>query len=806
MSREPESDDARIPAALRSALLHDLPDVLYSLDAKGCFTWLSPNVASIFGYRADELLGTEAIRLYVRPEERAEIVERIRRARGRAVRAEAEMRRGDGQTMWTAIYACAQFNADGRFSGIIGAIRDITEIWQTRKTLEDSEDRFRRLSDVATEAICIHYQGKIIDMNKAFETLFAYPREELLTMWAWDVIDPRDIPLAKSMVAQQYEAPYEVRGVRKDGSVFPMEIHSKHSWMGEKSVRVTSIRDLTQSKRTEARVSLLSQAVEQSPVAVAVVGGDGLVQYVNSAHAAITGHPGAEVPGMALAALYPGEARGVQADLWQSLLSRGEWRGEIRVRRRDGKYQWQDVYASKVATPGEDTPHYLLQIEDITIRKEQERRLQHQALFDGLTDLPNRVQALERLGHEIDQARGRGRKVALLFVDLDEFKAINDSLGHEYGDELLVLASERLRQAAGSLGAVARFGGDEFLVIIGDLPDDEAARGVAAGIIERFSHPFTISRRELVATASIGLAVYPDDGRTQQTLLRNADIAMYQAKLAGRNRFCFFTSRMNEEAEARLRMEGELRRAIGTDQFHLAYQPLVEVKTGRAVGVEVLLRWTNPELGNVPPDRFIPQAETSGVIVAIGRMVLRTACRDARRWVDAGHADLRLCINVSPRQFQDAGFLDDVRAALAESGLEPRNLELEITEGLLLTERGDVDVLLRTLTDMGILLSIDDFGTGYSSLSYLERFPFDTLKIDRSFMIGMLERQERKVLVETIVAMASGLGLKVIAEGVETPEQLAHLAAIGCDMAQGYLFSRPVPAGEIPSLLGREFR
>jgi EAL domain-containing protein (putative c-di-GMP-specific phosphodiesterase class I) len=219
----------------------------------------------------------------------------------------------------------------------------------------------------------------------------------------------------------------------------------------------------------------------------------------------------------------------------------------------------------------------------------------------------------------------------------------------------------------------------------------------------------------------------------------------------------------------------------------------------------VLLRWNNPELGNVPPDRFIPQAETSGVIVAIGRMVLQTACLAARRWVDSGHADLRLCINVSPRQFQDAGFLGDVRDALARSGLPPANLELEITEGLLLTERGDVDVLLRTLTDMGILLSIDDFGTGYSSLSYLERFPFDTLKIDRSFMIGMLERQERKVLVETIVAMASGLGLKVIAEGVETPEQLAHLAAINCDIAQGYLFSRPVPAGEIPPLLARVF-
>jgi diguanylate cyclase (GGDEF)-like protein/PAS domain S-box-containing protein len=806
MVQTPEAADSRIPAELRAALLHDLPDVLYSIDARGRFSWVAPNAPMVFGFSAEELIGTEAARLYIRPEERIGMVQRIRQARGRAVKAELEMRRKDGSAIWTAVYACAHFNSDGHFAGINGAIRDITEVLQTRKTLEDSEDRFRRLSDVATEAICIHFQGKIIDMNKAFETLFAYPREELLTMWAWDVIDPRDIPLAKSMVAQQYEAPYEVRGIRKDESIFPMEIYSKHSWMGEKSVRVTAIRDLTQSKKAEASVRLLSQAVEQSPVAVAVVGEDGIITYVNSAHVAITGHLAAEVIGKTLAELYPGDARGGLDELWRCLVSQGEWRGEIQVKRQDGSRQWQQIYGSKVATPGDDGPHYLLQIEDISIRKEQERKLQHQALFDGLTDLPNRVQALDRLSGEIETARERGQNVALLFVDLDEFKAINDSLGHEYGDELLVLASERLRQAAGPGGVVARFGGDEFLVIMGGLNDAKTAREAAERIVERFSHPFTISRRDLIATASIGLAVYPNDGRTQQTLLRNADTAMYQAKLAGRNRFCFFTSRMNEEAEARLRMEGELRRAVGTSQFHLAYQPLIEVKTGRAIGVEVLLRWSNPELGNVPPDRFIPQAETSGVIVAIGRMVLHNACQAARRWVDAGHADLRLCINVSPRQFQDAGFLDDVRSALSRSGLPPANLELEITEGLLLTERGDVDVLLRTLTDMGILLSIDDFGTGYSSLSYLERFPFDTLKIDRSFMIGMLERQERKVLVETIVAMASGLGLKVIAEGVETVEQLAHLSAINCDIAQGYLFSRPVPAEEIPPLLARVFR
>ncbi|RAU21540.1 GGDEF domain-containing protein [Paramagnetospirillum kuznetsovii] len=786
-------------------LFERLGEVFFRTGADGVVEWVSPNVSQLLGYSPQEMTGMPASQMYVRPTDRDALVAAVLAGKGAAVNQEVAQRRKDGSTIWTLMSICGDFAADGTFLGIQGVVRDITDHWQTRKTLEDSEDRFRRLSDVAMEAICIHYQGKIIDFNNAFENLFRYTREEFLQMWAWDVIDPRDIPRAKEMVRVQYEDPYEVRGLRKDGSVFPMEIYSKHSWMGEKSVRVTSIRDLTQRKQAEATVRLLSQAVEQSPVAVLVVNGGGAVQYANSAHSAVSSIPVGSVIGQPLLGLFPPKARPAVDEMWRTLCQGGEWRGEIQAQSSGGSPCWLQVRSSTVSTPGDDDTHYLVVMEDVTVRKEQERRLQHQALFDGLTDLPNRVQALERLSHEIESARDAERKVALLFVDLDEFKSINDSLGHEYGDELLIMASERLRRAAGPGNMVARFGGDEFLVIMGDIAGAPTAEAVAAAVVEEFAVPFTISRRDLIATASIGLALYPEDGRTPQTLLRNADTAMYQAKLGGRNRSCFFTARMNEEAETRLKIEGELRRAVGTDQLFLNYQPLVEVRTGRVLGMEALLRWKNPELGNMPPDRFISQAETSGLIVPIGRMVLQSACRAARGWVDAGHAHIRVCVNVSPRQFQDAAFLEDVRAALSASGLPATNLELEITEGLLLAERAEVDSVLNTLESMGVQLSIDDFGTGYSSLSYLERYPFDTLKIDRSFMIGMLERHERKVLVETIVAMANGLGLKVIAEGVETSEQLAHLDAINCDIAQGYLFSRPVPEAEAVHLLARNF-
>ncbi len=793
-----------LPPEMLDILLTRLPDTVMCVGPDGLIQWISPNVTRLLGYDASELVGQDASVMYAHGTDRRVVLDLVSEGKGEAVRLEFEARRKDGGELWVVAYGCAAYDSAGEFTGVRGVLRDISDNHRMRQTLEHSEDRFRRLSDVTTEAICIHFQGKILDCNRAFEDLFGYQRSDFENLLAWDVIHDDDLPKAKEMVRIQHQKPYEVRGLRKDGSVFPMEIHSKESRMGELSVRVTCIRDMSDQKKAESSLRLLSQAVEQSPVAVAVVNIAGKVTYVNPAHQQITGLAVEQVVGEVFDDLYPSLCRSLLADMWRSLRGGEDWQGELPLSRDDGRLAWQRVFASPVSGESGTVSHYLVVIEDITVRKEQERKILHQAMYDGLTDLPNRTLALDRLAAAIEDARERGSQVGLLFVDLDDFKGINDSLGHEYGDELLIMASERLSEAVGDSGFVARFGGDEFLVVLSPcslaLADVTAQRVVAA-----FSHPFSISRRDLITTSSVGVALYPEDGRTPQTLLRNADIAMYQSKQNGRNRYCFFTARMNEEAENRLRLESELRRAVGTDQLFLHFQPLIHVQTGKVAGVEALLRWHNPELGNVPPDRFIPQAETSGLIVPIGRDVLVQACTTARTWIDAGNPDLMLCVNVSPRQFQEAGFVEDVAEILRHTGFPAANLEMEITEGLLLKERGEIDGLLHRLHGMGIHLAIDDFGTGYSSLSYLERYPFHTLKIDRSFMVGMLERQERKVLVDTIVAMAGGLGLKVIAEGVETQEQLARLQEIGCDLAQGFLFSRPVPAKDIFALLDTRF-
>lgn len=778
-----------------------LPDVLYRLDPEGVFVWVSPNMVGLTGHAPEQLVGTPAAALYVRPDERGINVRSVQDAAGAPVRVEIEIRHRDGGTRWVESFVCALYDGDGRFAGMEGLARDFTEHARTRRTLAESEDRFRRLSDVATEAICIHYQGKIIDFNKAFEDLFGYSRERFLDMWAWDVIAPDYVDLAKEKVRLHYEEPYEVQGLKSDGSTFPMEIYSKHSWMGERSVRVTSIRDLSERKAAEESLHLLSQAVEQSPVGVVVLDAGGHVEYANSAHQRITGYAAGELSGRPLRAVYDGKAGAVFEAMWRTLVQGRTWQGEVQNARKDGAPYWQEVDASPVSRAGGGVSHYLVVIEDVTVRKEQEIRILHQANYDALTDLPNRALALDRLAQEIARAKRVGRKVVLMFVDLDEFKAINDTLGHEYGDALLVEAAARLGGVARGIDTIARFGGDEFLVIMGDLPDTRAAERVASRIVDVFAAPFVINRRDLIATASIGLAVYPEDGDTAQTLLRNADAAMYQAKTAGRNRYCFFTPEMNESAEIRLRLEGELRRAIRSSELEVYYQPQVDIASRRVIGAEALLRWNSSVLGPVAPYRFIPIAEASGMIVPIGEMVLTQACRAAKSWIDAGHPQFRVSVNVSPRQFQEADLVDKVLGALAATGLPPQNLEIEITEGLLLKTRGETDEMLVALRAAGVRLAIDDFGTGYSSLAYLERYPFTTLKIDRLFLAGMLEKTQRRALVDSMIAMAAGLGLDVVAEGVETEEQYQHLRARQCQLAQGFLFSPAVPEREFTAML-----
>lgn len=438
---------------------------------------------------------------------------------------------------------------------------------------------------------------------------------------------------------------------------------------------------------------------------------------------------------------------------------------------------------------------------DITERKLTEQRVHHVAQHDVLTGLPNRSLLQDRLGQAISYANRSGRPVWVMLIDLDRFKFVNDSMGHKAGDVLLVTVAARLRSTLRELDTVARLSGDEFVVILGEHADEPLTPDIVQRVMDGVAQPVMLGNKEFFVTCSIGVAVYPSEGTSSDNLIEHADIAMYRAKKLGRNNFQFYTPAMNEESLERVRIESALRNALERNEFVLHYQPQVDLKSGQIVGMEALIRWNHPDLGMVPPSRFVGVAEETGLIVQIGAWVMRTACAQNKAWQDAGLPRLRVAVNLSARQFGAPDLLRSLESALHDTGLDPACLEIELTESLFMSDVTPAVELLHRMKALGVNLSIDDFGTGYSSFSYLSRFPIDVLKIDRSFVADITHDANDAAIVTSIIALAHNLKLAVIAEGVETREQLDYLRSHGCDEMQGYYFSKPLPVKEFEQLL-----
>jgi diguanylate cyclase (GGDEF)-like protein len=446
---------------------------------------------------------------------------------------------------------------------------------------------------------------------------------------------------------------------------------------------------------------------------------------------------------------------------------------------------------------------YYLVYREITVRRQTEEKLRIVATHDPLTALPNRTLLHERLSHALAKAQRHGRQLAVLLVDLDRFKHVNDTLGHEAGDTLLQLAARRLYDCLRDTDTMARLGGDEFVVLMDELADREPITRVTQRILDAMTPPFVIEEQEIHVTPSIGISVYPDDGRT---VLRNADIALDRAKEKGGNGYQFYSAQIDHYSRERLALESALRRVLERDELRLLYQPKVDVATGQVCGMEALLRWQHPQMGLVTPDRFIPIAEKSGLIRPIGTWVLKTACLQNRAWQREGMRRFPVAVNLSPRQFADESLIDDIKAALAESSLDASDLELEITESMVMDEPEQAVNILQRLKDLGIRVAIDDFGTGYSSLAYLKRFPIDSVKVDRSFVEDIPDDVDSMAIAQAVIAMAHSLRLKVVAEGVESEAQLSFLCGQGCDEIQGHYFSDARAAGEIVAIIGKTLR
>ncbi len=539
-------------------------------------------------------------------------------------------------------------------------------------------------------------------------------------------------------------------------------------------------------------------------VADGVIGTDdgGRILWLNRAAEVIFGYPADELLGRPFDLLLaPSEDRpGSFQDLIEEIRREPTGQAEAVGRRRDGEAIPIEVFAA----PVEQAPGgYALTVRDITVRRQTEEAVRALAYYDPLTGLPNRLLFHDRLGQAIERARRNRQFLAVMLVDLDRFKLINDSLGLRVGDAMLRAVGERLRQSLRKSDTVARLGGDEFMVLLHGVGSAEATARVAQKLLDCLRPPFRIQGDELDTSACIGIAMYPHDGTDPEVLIKNADTALGRAKEQGRNHYQFFTTDMNAAAFQRLMLENRLRRALAQEEFVVYYQPQIDLRSGRIVGVEALLRWFHPDHGMVPPAEFIPLAEETGLIVPIGEWVLETACRQVRAWHGQGFGSLRLGVNLSARQFQQRDLVGRIGRLLAELDFPAELLQLELTESVVMRDAAESVARLRELTALGVELALDDFGTGYSSLGYLRRFPIRALKIDRTFVHDIAADPTSAALCRAIVALGTSLDLRVVAEGVETVEQLRLLRAFGCHEMQGYLYSRPLPAGELFALLGK---
>ncbi len=554
-------------------------------------------------------------------------------------------------------------------------------------------------------------------------------------------------------------------------------------------------------KATKDQV-LFAEVIKNTDEAIIISDENNTIVSVNRAFVRITGYTEEEAIGRNPKILSSGrQGRPFYEAMWKSIRETGSWQGEIWNRKKSGEIYPEWLSISTLRNGRNEITRHVAIFTDITKRKEVEQRIHFLAYYDTLTNLPNRVLFGDRLFQALASARRNGGKVALLFLDLDRFKSINDSLGHVAGDIMLQSVARRLKQCIRETDSICRQGGDEFMVVLPGIEKRDDVIGIAKKIISAMSEPHAIDGRNLVVSFSIGISIFPDDAGNPDALIQHADAAMYHAKEHGRNNFQFFTPDMNAEALELLSLEADLRRAMKEGRLQVHYQPQADNKTGKIIGIEALARWNHPERGDVPPSKFIPIAEESGLISQLGHWVLKTACAQNKKWQDEGLVRIPVAVNLSAMQFHQKDLVEMVAKVLKETGLEAKYLELELTEGIVMSNAESTIATLNSLKKMGVMLSIDDFGTGYSSLSYLKRFPIDKLKVDRSFIRDISTNKDDATIATTIISMGHNLGVKVIAEGVETQEQLAFLKENRCDETQGYYVSRPLSAPDFSDFI-----
>jgi diguanylate cyclase (GGDEF)-like protein/PAS domain S-box-containing protein len=705
------------------------------------------------------------------------------------------------------------YDPDGELIGVLGIARDIS----ARKRLEEERhESLERLEKISGQIPGMVYQYRLYGDGRhcipyasdAIKDIFSVTPDQVRedASIAFDKMHEDDIDqLVESIQRSALQLTpwqYEFRVNNADASVRWLYANALPQRQPDGSTLWHGfIMDIGERKSSEAKIRLAAEVFEQSREGIVITDVEQNIVMVNRAFTWITGYSESEVLGRNPSMLSSGHHdKAFFDEMWSTIHKQGYWHGEIWNRKKDGSVFPQWLHITRTLDDRGELTGYVGISEDISQRKAYEEHIQWLANFDVLTELPNRTLLVDRSTHVMRMAQRNNSHVSILYCDLDLFKNINDVLGHSVGDRLLVAIARRMSSVLRAEDTVSRYGGDEFILLLPDT-SAEGAANVAEKILESISEPYDIDGMELSITLSMGIAVYPQDGKDFETLIKHGDIAMYRAKKIGRNNYCFYTSELQEISAHTLQLENDIQYALSRNELLLFYQPQVSLTDGKIIGVEALLRWQHPKFGLVPPMDFIPLAENSGQILHIGEWVLRTAMGQLRSWIDNGMEPIKIAVNLSVRQLRQPRLFDMLTSVVEEFGIDHQFLELELTESMLMEDQENIIATLYRISEYGIQLAIDDFGTGYSSLSYLRRLPVDYLKIDKAFTQDMLNNAGDAIIARSIITLGHSLGLKVIAEGVETGAQLDFLRAHHCDHMQGFLFSKPLPVEEVTAML-----
>jgi diguanylate cyclase (GGDEF)-like protein/PAS domain S-box-containing protein len=799
-------------------IVTQVPGAVFRARPGGTIDFVSDAIKEISGYPARRFINATTDRWsdIIAPEDR-----RMRRRQAKeAILAarpyEVEYRIVDANGVERWVLESGQPVAQGDEAAfwIDGIISDISERKYNEMRIEALLAEQGAVLDNVVFGIAQERDLRIVSTNRRFDELFGYGEGELVgesiallfpNMEAYE----RGIAASEPVLASGKDFSDEHLYRRADGSLFMCQVSGRAldpERPGAGSIWVYA--DVTERRQAEEKLRLAATVLEHIADGVMVIDVHGRIVATNPAYTQITGYTESEAVGTqsgltgASLASSAGHDPAFYESLWRDLAETGFWRGEIWSTRKNGEVYLEWLTVSAVRDDDDAVTHYVCVFSDITKLKESQEKLDHLAHHDALTGLPNRLLFHDRLQHAMARALRGSEQLAVIFIDLDRFKNVNDTLGHHVGDELLKQVAASLSSCLRDGDTLARLGGDEFIVLLEDIDGERGARLVAEKLMRLFENPVLVSNYELFVTGSVGISLFPQDARDMNVLIRNADVAMYQAKARGRNGYAFYAPSMDGEGLERLRLEALLRRAIEKNEIWLAYQPQVEIDSGRLIGVEALVRWNSPELGQIGPDRFIPLAEDIGFINQLGSWVLEQACRQLKCWDLAGLYVPKIAVNLSARQFDRGGLAGAVERVLRETGLPPHRLQLEVTESVIMNT-GDAMQYINDLHAIGVELAIDDFGTGYSSLAYLKQLPVQTLKIDRSFIKDISTDANDEAIAIAIIQLGKSMNLAVIAEGVETGEQAAFLLRHGCRRAQGYLYARPLPPEQLLAQWGQ---